>query len=46
MTNEDKEKIYMNLFRVPKTSFQAIKSRRPGHPRRYYENLLQVVILD
>ena len=46
MIIDEEDKKFVNFFRVPKTAFQSIKSRRTERDRVYYENLLQVVILN
>ena len=42
--NEEDEKKYVNFFKIPKTSFLTIKSRKQDYAGKYYENLLQVVV--
>ena len=38
------DKKYVNFFRIPKTSFLSIKSRKQDFAGKYYENLLQVTV--
>ena len=42
--NSEDEKKYVTFFKVPKTSFLTIKSRKQDYVGKYYENLLQVVV--
>ena len=46
IVDEEENKKFVNFFRVPKTAFQSIKSRRTERDRVYYKNLLQVIILN
>ena len=46
MIEDEKDSKYVNFFQVPKTSFLSVKSRRTEVDRVYYQNLLQVVVLN
>ena len=46
MLYEEEDRKYVNFFKVPKLPYQSIKQRRTEDSRVYYENLLQVTILN